>query len=118
MIQVPVSKKALHYPFINKAALPHKRRRQNYDSLDNYSKSIISSFLTLQHSLDCLVSTRNAMSIVLLLQIMRGWDRWGAGVVPLHQCVGGGTGTGYHLIVFVFFLCLCILLSQALSPFI
>ena len=31
-----VSKKALDYPFINKAALPRKRKRPNYESLDNY----------------------------------------------------------------------------------
>ena len=31
-----VSKKALDYPFINKTALLHKRKRPNYGSLDNY----------------------------------------------------------------------------------
>ena len=31
-----VSKKALDYPFINKAALPRKRKRPNYGSLDSY----------------------------------------------------------------------------------
>ena len=31
-----VSKKALDYPFTNKAALPRKRKRPNYGSLDNY----------------------------------------------------------------------------------
>ena len=31
-----ISKKALDYPFINKAELPLKRRRPNYVSLDNY----------------------------------------------------------------------------------
>ena len=31
-----VSKKALHYPFINKTALLRKRKRSNYGSLDNY----------------------------------------------------------------------------------
>ena len=31
-----VSKKALDYPFINKAALPHKRKKPSYRSLDNY----------------------------------------------------------------------------------
>ena len=37
---------------------------------DTKFKLIISSFLTLPHLLDCLVCTKNAMSIVLLLQIM------------------------------------------------
>ena len=31
---------------------------------------IISTFLTLPHLLDCFICTRNAMSIVLLLQMM------------------------------------------------
>ena len=31
-----VSKKALDYPFINKAALSRKRKRPNYGSLDNF----------------------------------------------------------------------------------
>ena len=41
------------------------------------------------------------MSVVLLLQVLRGWDRWGGGgVVHLNQGVGGETGGWYHLIVF------------------
>ena len=61
----------------------------------------ISSFLTLPHWLDCLICTRNSVSIVLLLWMMGGWDRWG--VVDSYQGVGGGTGGGYYLIVF--FIC-------------
>ena len=49
---------------------------------DPKCKLNISSFFTLPHLLDCLISTRNAMSIVLLLQIMKGEDRWG--VVDLY----------------------------------
>ena len=37
----------------------------------------ISSFLTLPHLLDCLICTGNSMSIVFLLQMVEGWDRWG-----------------------------------------
>ena len=44
----------------------------------NY-KLIISSFLTLPYLLDCLICTRNAMSIVFLLQIMGGLDKLGGG---------------------------------------
>ena len=40
-------------------------------------KLIISPFRALLHLLDCLICTRNAMSIVLLLQMMRGWARYG-----------------------------------------
>ena len=44
---------------------------------DPKSKLIISSFLTLPHLLDCLICTRNTMSIILLLQMMGQLDRWG-----------------------------------------
>ena len=44
-------------------------------------KLIISSFLTLPHLFDSLVCTRNAMSIVLLVKMMGGWDRWGVVVL-------------------------------------
>ena len=43
---------------------------------DTKCKLIISSFLTLPHLLDSLICTENAMSIVLLLQIMGEGDRW------------------------------------------
>ena len=68
---------------------------------DRKCKLIISSFLTLPHLLDSLICTRNDISIVLLLQMMGGWDRWG--VVVLYQGLGGGTGGGYNLIFFAFF---------------
>ena len=55
----------------------------------------ISPFLTLTHLLDCLVCNRNAMSIVLLLQLMGGWARWG--LADLCQGEGGGI-----FLVFVF----------------
>ena len=38
---------------------------------------IISSFLTVPHLLDCLVCMGNAMSILLLLQKMGRWNKWG-----------------------------------------
>ena len=44
---------------------------------DPKRKLNISSFLTLPNLSDCLVCTRNSMPIVLLLQIVGGWDRWG-----------------------------------------
>ena len=46
-------------------------------SPDPKCKVNISSFLTLPHLSDCLIYTKNSMSIVLLLQMMWGWDRWG-----------------------------------------
>ena len=39
---------------------------------DPECKLVISSFLTLPYLLDCLICTGNAMSIVLLLQMMEG----------------------------------------------
>ena len=49
-------------------------------------KLIISSFLTLPHLLDCLICTRNNMSIVLLLQMMggEGGERHGGGWIGGH----------------------------------
>ena len=73
-------------------------------------KLIISSFLTLPNSLDCLTFTRSTMSIVLLLQMMGRWNRWG--LVDLYFGLGGETGCGYHLRALVFSLCFCILLSH------
>ena len=48
---------------------------------DTKCKLIMSSFLTLPRLLDCLICTWNAMSIVLLLQIMGGWNCWGVVVL-------------------------------------
>ena len=36
----------------------------------------IASFLTLPHLSDCLLCIRNSMSIVFLLEMVVGWDRW------------------------------------------
>ena len=55
---------------------------------DPKCKLIISSFLTLLHLLDCLICTRNTMSIVLLLQMMGRWDRWGW-LIYIRVWVGG-----------------------------
>ena len=43
---------------------------------DPKCKLNISSFLKLPHLSDCLICTRNYISIVLLLQMMRERDRW------------------------------------------
>ena len=44
---------------------------------DPKCKLNIRSFLRLPHLSDCLICTRNSMSIVLLLQMIGGWDWWG-----------------------------------------
>ena len=62
----------------------------------------ITSFLIPPHLIDCLVSTRNSVSIVLLLWIMGGWNR--LGVVFSYHGVGGATGSRYYLIVFSYWL--------------
>ena len=47
------------------------------------SVTIISPLFTLSHLLDCLIFIGNAMSIVLLLELVGEWARWG-GVVDLY----------------------------------
>ena len=51
-------------------------------------KLIISPFLKVQHLLDCLICTRNAMSIVFLLQLMvnRPAGEW---LIDIRVWVGG-----------------------------
>ena len=36
----------------------------------------ITSFLTLPHPLHCLICVKDIMVIVLLLQVMAGWEVW------------------------------------------
>ena len=76
----------------------------------------ISSFLTLSHLLDCLIYTRNSVSIALLLRMMEGWL---AGGWLIHIRVWLGGQGGHYLIVFLFFfyLCFCLLISHVLSLF-
>ena len=80
---------------------------------DTKRKLNISSFLILPYLLDCLISPRNSMSILLLLWIMRRW-----GVVDSYQGVGGETVGRYYLKAFFnFSLHFCLLVSHVLSPF-
>ena len=44
---------------------------------DPKCKLNISLFLTLSDLSNCLIFTSNSMSIILFLQVMEGWDRWG-----------------------------------------
>ena len=59
---------------------------------DPKGKLNISSFLTLPHFLDCLICTRNYVSIVLLLWMIGGWHR--LGVVDSYQVWMGRQGVG------------------------
>ena len=70
----------------------------------------ITSFLTLPHPLHCPICAKDIMVIVLLLQVMGGWEGWG--VVHLSQGLGGGTGGGY---IFSIFCSVFVLLLIALS---
>ena len=47
-----------------------------WPTADPKCKLIIPPFLALPHLLECLICTRNAISIILLLQMMGAWDRW------------------------------------------
>ena len=49
---------------------------------DPKCKLNISSLLTLSHLFDCIICIRVSVSIVLLLQMVGGWDR--CGVVDLY----------------------------------
>ena len=80
-------------------------------SPDSKCKLNISSFLTLPHLLDCLICTRSSVSIVLLLRMMGGRDRWE--VVDPYQGVGRGTEGGYYLIVCFF--CFCFVFWSVMS---
>ena len=75
-------------------------------------------FLTLSHLLDCLICTRNATSIVLLLQMMAGWDRLGGGgrwgLIFVWVSVGGqGVGIIWFSFSCAFVFC-CLLFSVPL----
>ena len=57
---------------------------------DRKCKLIISSFLTLlPHLLDCFICTRNAFSVVLLLQTMGDGIDGGGGLIYIRVGVGG-----------------------------
>ena len=86
-------------------------------TLDPKCKLIISSFPTFPHLLDCLICTRNGMSIVLFLQMIGRWNRWwwvGGGVI-YYNSVSVGTRGGYHpIFFFLVFLYLVLSHSQSL----
>ena len=82
-------------------------------TLDPKCKLIISSFPTFPHLLDCLICTRNGMSIVLLLQMIGRWNRWWGGGGIYYKSVSVGTRGGYHPIFF--FSCLFVFSSLTFS---
>ena len=55
---------------------------------DPKCKFIVSLFLIFPHLLDCLICTRNAMSIVQLLKMMERWNGWGW-LIYISVWVGG-----------------------------
>ena len=82
---------------------------------DPKCKLHISSFLIVPHLLDCLVCTRNSVSILFLLWMMGGWHR--LGVIDSYQGVGGrAVGERYPIVCF-FNLCFRLLLTHVLSHF-
>ena len=64
---------------------------------DPKCKLNISSFLTLPHLSDCLICTRNSMSILLLLQMVGGRDQWEGGWLINSMMWEGGQGVGIIL---------------------
>ena len=80
---------------------------------DPKCKLNISSFLTLPHLLDCLICTKNSVSIVLLLWMRWRWDRWR--LVDSYQQGVGIISWGFFLIfiyAFVFLSLMCCLFFQ------
>ena len=65
----------------------------------------ITSFLTLPHPLHSPICAKDIMVIVVLLQVMGGWEGWGW-FIYLRVWVGG-QGVGIFFLFFVLFLCCC-----------
>ena len=76
-------------------------------------KLIISPFLSLPHLLDCLICTRNAMSIILLLQLM-GDGLGGEWLIYIRVWVGNrgwvSSYSFFSVFLYVFVFC-CLMFS-------
>ena len=70
---------------------------------DPKCKLNISSFLTLPHPSDCLICANDIMIIVLLLQIMGGWEGW-RWFIDVRVWVGGQV-VGIIFFLFLFLCC-------------
>ena len=86
---------------------------------DPKCKSNISSFLTVPHLSDCLICTRNSVSIVFLLELVGRWHR--CGVVDF--ITGRGRGDkgcvlSCSFCFFSFHQCFCCLFSHVLCRFV
>ena len=57
---------------------------------DPKSKLNISSFLALPYPIDCFICAKDIMIIVLLLQMMGGWEAWGWFIKTGFEGQGGG----------------------------
>lgn len=64
------------------------------------------SFLTFPHPLDCLVCTKYIIIIVLLPEMMRGWDGWWW-FIYVWVWVEDRGWVSYFFLFFVQFLCCC-----------
>ena len=80
---------------------------------DPKCKLIISPFLSLPHLLDCLICTRNAMSIILLLQLM-GDGLGGVWLIYIWVWVGNrgwvSSYSFFSVFLYVFVFC-CLMFS-------
>ena len=80
---------------------------------DPKCKLIISPFLSLPHLLDCLICTRNAMSIILLLQLM-GDGLVGEWLIYIRVWVGNrgwvSSYSFFSVFLYVFVFC-CLMFS-------
>ena len=76
-----------------------------YPAPDPKCQLIISSFLTLSHLIDCLICTKNLMPIVLLLEMMGGYERWKWLIFWGVQVGGQGLGIILELLTCAFVFC-------------
>ena len=83
-------------------------------TLDPKCKLNISSFVTLPHLLDCLIYTRNFVSIALLLGMLGG--DWIGGGWLIHISVWVG-GQWVGIITRFFYFCFSLLVSHIVSLF-
>ena len=93
----------MHTFFLSKNDIPQE------PAPDPKCKLNISSFLPRSHLLDCLICTRNSVSVVLLLWSIGGWDRW-EWLIQIRVWVGGQGLVLYHsffLIVLLSFVLSC-----------
>ena len=77
-------------------------------------KCNISSFLTFPHLSDYLIGAMEIMIVVVLLEMMWGWESWQGGSFMLKVCMGEqGLGTVFLYFLFYFYGVNCFFMTGA-----